>query len=108
MLSARFLFSNQLDDIDEEYITWFLKLVLDIKDLDASLAFNQLFNLIESLYSHYDAKPFNEDNRAAKNVLQLFGNRVDDAKMLMDEYIETKDSSDRETANRIREIFSLS
>lgn len=107
MLSTRFLFFNQLDDIDEEYITWFLSLVIDIKEFDAKLAFNQLFNLIKSLYSHY-TKSFNEDDMAAKNVLQLFGNRVDDAKMLMDEYIETKDSSDRETANRIRGIFALS
>jgi hypothetical protein len=107
MLSARFLFSNQLGGIDEEHITWLLSLVIDIKEFDTKLAFNQLFNLIESLCSHY-TKSFNEDNMAAKNVLQLFGNRVDDAKMLMDEYIETKDSSDRETANRIRGIFALS
>jgi hypothetical protein len=107
MLCARLSQSRKLNLTDEDDITWLLGLVLDIKDLDASLAFNQLFNLVESLYSHY-AKSFNEDNMAAKNVLQLLGNRVDDAKMLMDEYIETKDSSDGKTANRIRGIFALS
>lgn len=61
--------------------------------------------LLDPLYTHY-AKSFNEDNMAASKVLQLLGDRVDDAKMLMDKYIETKDSSDRETANRIREIFA--
>lgn len=110
-LCAYFLCSDNLNDIDDLYIVWFLSLVVGLQESDSFLAFEQLFHIIGKLYDIYESPPepeklFREEETKNK-ILTLLGGRVEDIKLLMQENIEIKDLTNGDRASKIRKIFNL-